>query len=306
MKQDMYYIYMHKNKINGKVYIGQTKKTPALRWGVNGSGYMRQPYFFRAILKYGWDSFEHIILETCLTLEEANALEKKYIAEYHSCEIDFGYNLTDGGNVCIRSELSKQKIRGKNNPFYGKHHTKETKQKISSLKKGTHHKHSEETKIKIGLGNKGKTLSKEQRKRMSVIMTGRYVGDKSPSWGKHPSLETRQKMRLCRLGKKLSYETKKKVGAHSREMVKNGTHPTAGKYGKDNPNYGKRFFNNGIKNVFCLNCPEGFVPGILYKNGPYGKSTKWYTNGLVNIRANECPDGFYLGLTKNNNFAKGV
>ena len=31
MKQ--YTIYMHKNKINGKVYIGQTCQTLANRWG---------------------------------------------------------------------------------------------------------------------------------------------------------------------------------------------------------------------------------------------------------------------------------
>ena len=35
----------------------------------------------------------------------------------------------------------------------------------------------------------------------------------------------------------------------------------------------------------------------------YGKSatkgTKWYNNGIVNIRAIECPDGFVHGVLKN-------
>ena len=30
---------MHKNKINGKIYIGQTCKSPEERWGTNGAKY---------------------------------------------------------------------------------------------------------------------------------------------------------------------------------------------------------------------------------------------------------------------------
>ena len=33
-----YTIYIHKNKINGKVYIGQTSQKPEKRWD-NGRGY---------------------------------------------------------------------------------------------------------------------------------------------------------------------------------------------------------------------------------------------------------------------------
>ena len=47
-----YKIYMHKNKINGKVYIGQTKQSLKNRWS-NGYGYRECPKFWRAIQKYG-------------------------------------------------------------------------------------------------------------------------------------------------------------------------------------------------------------------------------------------------------------
>ena len=59
---DNYKVYVHVNKINGKLYIGLTKsKNPNRRWE-NGNGYRNNILFNRAIQKYGWDSFEHIVL----------------------------------------------------------------------------------------------------------------------------------------------------------------------------------------------------------------------------------------------------
>lgn len=45
---DAYCVYIHTNKTNGKVYIGQTCQEPRKRWK-NGYGYERCPLFFRAI-----------------------------------------------------------------------------------------------------------------------------------------------------------------------------------------------------------------------------------------------------------------
>ena len=60
----MYTVYQHKNKINGKIYIGITSKDPEKRWGHNGYNYKSSSYFYSAIQKYGWDNFEHNILFT--------------------------------------------------------------------------------------------------------------------------------------------------------------------------------------------------------------------------------------------------
>ena len=91
-----YKIYIHKNKINGKVYVGQTKQSLKRRWN-NGNGYTQCPYFYNAIKKYGWDNFEHILLDEHLTKEEANTKEQDYIKYYKSSSPEFGYNISNGG-----------------------------------------------------------------------------------------------------------------------------------------------------------------------------------------------------------------
>ena len=40
----MYTVYQHKNKINGKVYIGITSQIPTQRWGANGKNYRSSPH----------------------------------------------------------------------------------------------------------------------------------------------------------------------------------------------------------------------------------------------------------------------
>ena len=91
----MYTVYQHKNKINGKVYIGITSRKPEERWGSNGINYKSSPHFYAAIQKYGWDNFEHIIIKDHLTAEQASLLEKELIQQYDSLNPNKGYNNRD-------------------------------------------------------------------------------------------------------------------------------------------------------------------------------------------------------------------
>lgn len=94
-------VYCHTNKINNKKYIGITCQEPEIRWGYNGNNYKQaQPYFARAIHKYGWDNFSHEILFEGLTAQEASDKEIELIASYNTYVGDpncQGYNLTRGG-----------------------------------------------------------------------------------------------------------------------------------------------------------------------------------------------------------------
>ena len=138
----MYTIYTHINKQNGKMYIGQTSVTPEQRWK-NGNAYKNSRYFWNAIQKYGWDNFEHIILYSDLTSEEADYIEELLIRKYQTTDRNKGYNIRYGGNNSKYSEESKQLISlhhadftGKNNPFYGKHHSEELKNYLRKKFKG--------------------------------------------------------------------------------------------------------------------------------------------------------------------------
>lgn len=87
-------VYRHTSP-SGKVYIGITKNKPELRWR-NGLGYYRNPYFYKAIEKYGWDNFKHEILIDGLTDDEALQEEKRLISLYRSNDPEYGYNLLCG------------------------------------------------------------------------------------------------------------------------------------------------------------------------------------------------------------------
>ena len=74
-------LYRHTSPI-GKVYIGITSINPTARWGLNGQRYKDNTYFKNAILKYGWDNFQHEILFTNLSEEKAKHLEIALIRHY--------------------------------------------------------------------------------------------------------------------------------------------------------------------------------------------------------------------------------
>jgi hypothetical protein len=99
-----YTVYIHKNKINGKRYIGITSQTVNNRWR-NGKGYERQTYFYNAIQKYGWDNFYHYIIITDITKEKASNLEIKLIKYYNSQNPKYGYNIAKGGELGCSNEV---------------------------------------------------------------------------------------------------------------------------------------------------------------------------------------------------------
>lgn len=139
-------VYIHTNKINNKVYIGQTCDKPTKRWK-NGKGYINNKHFWNAICKYGWENFNHIIFAENLTKEAACKMEKLLIALYNATDKNKGYNNAPGGETCagvVRSEETRRKLsqnakirfsNPENCTMFGKKHTKEAKEKMSIAQK---------------------------------------------------------------------------------------------------------------------------------------------------------------------------
>lgn len=160
IENDNYCVYVHISP-SGKKYVGQTGKKPEERWGKNGCLYLKknkngeysQRYFAHAILKYGWDNFDHEIIASNLTKEEANNFEKILIDKLNTRNHQYGYNIREGGSCGGLSE--------------------ETRKKLSEFNKGK--TVSEEARLKMSESHKGKILSDKARKALEKSHEGRKI-----------------------------------------------------------------------------------------------------------------------------------
>lgn len=100
----MYSVYMHICP-NGKRYVGITAQDVKRRWA-NGIGYRQQKHFYNAIIKYGWDNIEHIVIARDLTKRAAGELEQRLIAKHKTTDRRYGYNKSVGG------EYSRNGVKG--------------------------------------------------------------------------------------------------------------------------------------------------------------------------------------------------
>lgn len=175
------FIYCTTNMINGKKYIGQRKFNKDWKYYL-GSGKI----FKQAIKKYGKENFSREIIAIAYSKEALDKLEIEFIKMHNAVLSDDYYNLSYGGE----------------NSMTGLHHSDETRQKMS-------------------LTQKGRLVPEETRKKISNSLKG----DKNPNYGKPKSEETKQKLSKSKKGHIDSEEHKYKL--------------SVAKTGDKNPNYGK-------------------------------------------------------------------
>lgn len=157
MSTNNFTVYKH-TAPNGKVYIGITEQKTERRWRKDGSGYKQNNHFWHSICKYGWDNFQHEIIASGLSKDEACLMEVELIAKCDSMNPEKGFNCHEGGEhppftAETRKKISdlaksrnqvgennpnygNHKLAGKNNPNYGNRHSKEMRAIISERRKG--------------------------------------------------------------------------------------------------------------------------------------------------------------------------
>jgi len=167
----MGWIYLIRNKIDSKCYVGQTRqKKVEIRW--KSYKYYHTGYIGNAIQKYGLDNFEFSVLHE-LPDEQLNDVEKLEIMERQT-RVPNGYNIQPGGTLCpVVSEETRVKISVANK---GLVRSDETRQKMSIAQKSrvVTHEHRE----KLSKLKKGKPLTKPQteisKQKRSDALTGKY------------------------------------------------------------------------------------------------------------------------------------
>lgn len=106
-------IYIIRNKVTNKMYVGKTIMTISKRWAnhvyesFHGDSMGYDFYFHRSIRKHDINNFEFYKIydytNTTITKAELSSYEKQFILYYRTCvlfENSNGYNLTFGGDGC--------------------------------------------------------------------------------------------------------------------------------------------------------------------------------------------------------------
>lgn len=137
-------IYKATNKVNGKIYIGQTVRPLDERIGEHKRHC--NTVLGKAIAKYGIDNIYFETIDHAESIEELNEKERYWI-KFYDCLEPKGYNLCYGGDNTLgyhhresakrKMSVSKKKLYvGEGNPFYGKKHSAEARAKMSAARKG--------------------------------------------------------------------------------------------------------------------------------------------------------------------------
>lgn len=289
-------IYMIQNLINGKIYIGQGVDIER-RWGHHKSE-LRGNYHGNEHLQHAWnkdgeDNFEFTIICEC-DENQLNTMEEYYIFELMSYDDEVGYNKNYGGGSGRPNEESRKKLsealkiamsrpevrkkmsenhadfKGENHPMYGKHHSEETRKKLSEYNKGKY--------VGENNGMYGKHHTEEARNKQSEAKKGKYVGENHPMYGKHHTEEARKKNSEAHKG-----ENNPNYGKHFSEEIRKKMSETH--KGKNAYWYGKR----GAKCPNSIPLVQLTLEGELVK--VYDAAREAARNGFVQSCVSSCCKG---------------
>lgn len=204
------FVYLTTNLINGKQYVGDHSSNDLSSYKTKnylGSG---RPYLQQALKEYGRKNFKREILEFFNTKEDAYSAQEKYINLYNTL-VPNGYNISPTGGHGNRNCWSE-----------------ESRIKLSLSKKGKTLSNKGRPLTEEHIANlKGKNVGKKHSIEQNLLHNEKIKGVNHPFFGKPRNEETKKKISKSNLGKKPSIETREKM--------------RLAKLGKPSPNKGKTF-----------------------------------------------------------------
>ena len=167
-------IYIIKNTIDGKLYVGKTTKSLETRWSQHKKSLVSNSHINKHLQfawnKYGADKFIIEQIKTCNTLDELNQSEKYYINQFNTIDKSCGYNMSAGGDG---GKLTSEVYEKLSNKLKGRKLSDSHKKNISLSLKGREIK----WKDKLSLANKGKKPSEQAILRSKELFTGMKLSE---------------------------------------------------------------------------------------------------------------------------------
>jgi group I intron endonuclease len=197
-------IYKITNKVNHKIYIGQSVDW-RMRWSQHKSRARRNngrnEHLYAAMRKYGIENFSIEIIDTCESQQDLDKKEIEWIDKLQSTDIAIGYNHKAGGDGGKLTPEYRERLKGK--------------------------KFSLETRQKISESNKGKSIPLETRRKISEKLTGkrqpRDVVDRRSASNREAWKDEERKSRHAELvrqrNKDIDNRFWEKITAESRERA---------------------------------------------------------------------------------------
>lgn len=161
-------VYMLRNKVNGKYYVGKTVRSLAHRW--NGHKHSARTGSMLpihcAIRKYGPDNFEvNVLYHATQEQTEAKLLEFEefFIGVFRSTDQKYGYNVTEGGKGGKGRVISERQRQQHSEAMRGRKFTEAHKHKlVSALKR---RKYGPEARLNMSKAAKNRRRSAESERR---------------------------------------------------------------------------------------------------------------------------------------------
>lgn len=204
-------IYAIKNKINGKMYIGQTgnltNRFYRHKYKLNKKQHTCS-HLQNSWNMYGEEAFEFKILESDILDEMLTKREQHFIETFKTNNKKFGYNTRIASDSNRGIKYSPEIIEKNRQAHLGIRHTPEAKKRISESRKGI--KFSEEHIKNLSISHKGKPNINKGKKQPGFVPLKPFIKGHTP-WnrGIPQSPEAKEKNRLGHLGKHANKGQKK-------------------------------------------------------------------------------------------------